>query len=89
MIRLPASGAVLFTLAALALPTFATPQKDPNLLTHRDTRGQLEDVNLAAVVRTAEAQGDSGDSLPTAWCGDATTVNDADVAGNRPDATQR
>jgi hypothetical protein len=75
MFRLPATGAALFTLAALALPTFATPHKNPDLLTHRDTRGQLEDVNLAEVVQTAEAQGDSGDSLPTSWCGDETTGN--------------
>jgi hypothetical protein len=81
MIRLPVIGAVLFSLAALALPTFATPHKDPFLLTHRDTRGQMEDVDLADVVQTAEAsQGDST-SLPTTWCGDETSANDtADAA---------
>ena len=31
------------------------PHKDPNLLTHLDTRGQLQDVNLAEVVTTAQA----------------------------------
>jgi hypothetical protein len=40
----------------------------------------LQDVNLADVVQTADAQGDSGDSLPTAWCGDETTANNADTS---------
>jgi hypothetical protein len=75
MIRLPAAGAVLFALAALALPTFALPHRDPNLLTHADTRGQLQDVNLADVVSTAQAQGDGADGLPVQWCGDETGAN--------------
>jgi hypothetical protein len=77
MIRLPAAGAVLFSLAALSLPTFALPHKDPNLLTHADTRTQLQDVDIADVVSTAEAQGDGVDSLPTSWCGDETSSNNA------------
>ena len=80
MIRLPAAGAVLFSLAALALPTFALPHKDPNRLTHADTRGQLQEVNLAEVVSVAEAQSDA-DGLPVKWCGDETGSNDiADAA---------
>src|ERR1700740_1137812 len=80
MVRLPALGAVLFALAALALPTLAMPHRNPDLLTHRDTRGQLQDVDLADVVSTAEAQSDTT-SLPTTWCGDETTGNDtADAA---------
>src|SRR5215813_13796082 len=74
MIRLPAAGAVVFALAALALPTFALPHTNPNLLTHADTRGQLQEVNLADVVSTAEAQSDA-DGLPVKWCGDELTSN--------------
>ena len=55
MIRLPAIGAAVFALGMLALPTFALPAKDENKLTHADTRGQLQDVNLAEVVSTAQA----------------------------------
>jgi hypothetical protein len=81
MLRLPAAGAALFALAALALPTFALPQRDPDPLTHRDTRGQLQDVNLAEVVGTAQAQGDGVDGLPVQWCGDETAANNtADAA---------
>jgi hypothetical protein len=75
MIRLPAAGAAVFALAALALPTFALPHKNPDLLTHADTRGQLQEVNLAEVVTTAQAQGDGADGIPTAWCGDETGGN--------------
>ncbi len=74
MIRLPAAGAVLFALSALALPTFALPHKDPSRLTHAETRAQLQDVNLAEVVSTAQAQSDA-DSLPVKWCGDETGSN--------------
>jgi hypothetical protein len=73
MIRLRPIGAAAFALAVLALPTFAVPHKDPNLVTHRDTRTQLQDVNLADVVSTAQAAaGDGADGLPTAWCGTET-----------------
>ena len=70
--RLHAFGAVVFALATLALPTFALTHTgaDPNVLTHADTRGQLQDVNLAEVVATANDQTDgSADGLPTTWCG--------------------
>ena len=51
MIRFRPLGAAAFALAMLALPTFGlSSAKDPGLLTHRDTRGQLQDVNLADVV---------------------------------------
>ena len=50
------------------------PRKDENKLTHADTRGQLQDVNLAEVVVTAEAQSDTA-GLPTTWCGNETTVD--------------
>src|SRR5690349_18667731 len=73
MIRLRPLGAAAFALALLALPTFGVPHKDPNLLTHRDTRTQLQDVNLADVVSTAQAAaGDGSDGLPTTWCGTET-----------------
>jgi hypothetical protein len=73
--RLPMLGAALFSLAALALPTFGMPHKhDAFLLTHRDTRGQMQDVDLADEVQAVEAaQGDT--SLPTSWCGDEATAN--------------
>ena len=74
MIRLPAIGAAVFALGMLALPTFALPAKDESKLTHLDTRGQLQDVNLAEVVVTAEAQSDTA-GLPTTWCGNETTVD--------------
>ena len=72
MIRLPAIGAAAFALPMLALPTFAMPHQPADLFTHRDTRGQLQDVSLAEVVTTAQAQGDGADGLPTTWCGDET-----------------
>jgi hypothetical protein len=73
MIRLPALGALAFALATLSLPTLAlTHDGTEGRITHRDTRGQLQDVNLAEVVTTAQAQGDGADGLPMAWCGDET-----------------
>jgi len=73
MIRLRPIGAAAFALALLALPTFGVPHSDPNVLTHRDTRTQLQDVNLADVVTTAQAAaGDGADGLPTTWCGNET-----------------
>jgi hypothetical protein len=76
MVRKPAIGAVLFSLAALALPTLATPHRNSSFwLTHRDTRGQLQDVDLAEVVQTAEAAQEDSSSLPTAWCGEETAAN--------------
>src|SRR4051812_27084028 len=80
MIRFRPLGAAAFALAVLALPTFAVPHKDPNLLTHRDTRSQLQDVDLADVVTTAQAAaGDGTDGLPTAWCGTETGADNAAV----------
>src|SRR3954471_3332219 len=80
MIRRPAIGAALFALLMLALPTFAVSHKDPNRLTHRDTRTQLGDVNLADVVSTAQAAaGDGSDGLPTTWCGSETGGDNAPV----------
>jgi hypothetical protein len=79
MIRLPAIGAAVFALGMLALPTFATPQGDELKLTHGDTRGQLQDVNLAEVVTVAQAQSDGVDSLPTTWCGNETAGDNAPV----------
>src|SRR3954465_7983296 len=80
MIRLRPIGAAAFALALLALPTFGVPHKDPNLLTHRDTRTQLQDVDLADVVETAQAAtGDGSDGLPTAWCGNETGADNAAV----------
>jgi hypothetical protein len=75
MLRLPAAGAVVFALAAVALPTLARPHAEPGRVTHRDTRGLLQDVNLADVVTTAQAQGAGADGLPVQWCGDETTSN--------------
>jgi len=79
-IRLHVIGALAFALGMLALPTFALPHKPADLLTHRDTRSQLQDVNLAEVVQTAQAQGDGADGLPTRWCGNET-------AGDNPPVT--
>ena len=77
MIRLPAIGAALFALTTLALPTFAlTHAGSQDRITHRDTRGQLQEVNLAEVVATANDQSDGGDGLPTTWCGTETTADD-------------
>src|SRR4051794_20395671 len=78
MIRLRPIGAPAFTLAVLALPTVGMPHNDPNRLTHRDTRRQLGDVNLAQVVSTAQAAaGDGSDGLPTTWCGTETGGDNA------------
>jgi len=82
MIRLPSIGAVAFALSSLALPTFALMHSGtPDRITHRDTRGQLQEVNLADAVATANDQTDGSDGLPTAWCGAQTTADDtADAA---------
>jgi hypothetical protein len=80
MSRRPAIGAVAFALLMLALPTFALPHSNPDLLTHRDTRTQLQDVNLADVVSTAQAAaGDGADGLPTTWCGNETAGDNGAV----------
>jgi hypothetical protein len=64
MVRKPAIGALPLMLAALALPT---PHKNSSLwLTHRDTRGQPQDVDLADVAQTAEAAQNDSSSLPPA-----------------------
>src|SRR6476469_6530143 len=76
MIRFPAIGAAVFALTTLALPTFAlTHSPSQGAITHRDTRGQLQEVNLADVVATANDQSDGSDGLPTAWCGGETTAD--------------
>src|SRR4051794_40095673 len=76
MIRLHTIGAATFVLAALALPTYALPHKHKeNVWIHRDTRGQLQDVDLADVVQVAQDQGTGADGLPTAWCGTETTAD--------------
>lgn len=81
MIRLNTIGAAVFALATLALPTYALQHAPEEKLTHLDTRGQLQDVNLAEVVATAQAAGDGADGLPTSWCGeDRTTDNTANAA---------
>src|SRR3954470_620211 len=82
MLRLNAPGAALFALATLALPTYAlTHGANPDRITHRDTRGQLQDVHLAEVVATANEQSAGADGLPTTWCGNETTGDDtADAA---------
>ena len=61
----------------------AARTRTANKLTHLDTRSQLQDVNLAEVVTTAQAQGDGTDGLPTTWCGDET---DRRQHGQRRDA---
>src|SRR3954449_11689994 len=88
MIRLPAIGAAAFALATLALPTFALTHAPSERITHRDTRGQLQEVNLADVVTTAQAQGDGADGLPTAWCGDETGGDDTAHAATPPSQPQ-
>ena len=70
MIRLRPIGAAAFALALLALPTFGVPHKDPNLLTHRDTRTQLGDVNLAQVVSTAQAAAPESWRIQRVWNAD-------------------
>src|SRR3954469_17562109 len=80
-------AAIAFALAALALPAFALPQRD-DVSIHRDTRGQLQDSNLAAVVATAAAQSESADSLPTRWCGNETTADDTGHAATPPAKAQ-
>jgi len=81
MIRLHSIGAAVFALATLALPTYALQHQSGERLTHLDTRGQLQDVNLAEVVVTAQAAADGADGLPTSWCGeDRTTDNTANAA---------
>ena len=81
MIRLHSIGAAVFALATLALPTYALQHQSGERLTHLDTRGQLQDVNLAEVVVTAQAAADGAAGLPTTWCGeDRATDNTANAA---------
>jgi hypothetical protein len=75
MLRLRAIGAAVFALGMLALPTFALPSRDDDKLTHADTRRQLQDVNLAEVVVSAQAQSDGAAGIPTTWCGQETAVD--------------
>src|ERR1700749_5117865 len=89
MLRLPAIGAVLVPLALLALATFGTPrhQLPAGVSVHRDTRGQLQYVDLADVVQTAQADS-TDDGLPTTWCGDELTGNDTAHAATPASAPQ-
>src|SRR4051794_23133419 len=86
MLRLPAIGAVVLALPLLALATFGTPQRS-GVSVHRDTRGQLQDVDLAGVVATAQAD-TNADGLPTTWCGDELTGNDTAHAATPAGAPQ-
>jgi hypothetical protein len=51
-LRLPLAGSAVLMTAALALPTFATPDDRPGITIHRDTRSEL-----ASVATTAPAIG--------------------------------
>jgi hypothetical protein len=86
MLRLPAIGAVLLALPALALATAGTPKRS-DVSVHRDTRGELQDVDLAGVVATAQAD-TNADGLPTTWCGDELTTNDTAHAATPAGAAQ-
>ena len=88
--RLHALGATLFALTTLALPTYALTHTAPDQIriTHRDTRGQLQDVNLAEVVATANDQSGGSDGLPTTWCGNETTADDTANAATPPSRPQ-
>ena len=64
----------MIALAALALPTFALPDRRSDVAVHRDTRAELQSVNLAEAVAVAQAQADGPDGLPATWCGDELTA---------------
>ena len=70
---------------AFALPSLDRPDAAPIPL-HRDTRGDLDDVHLAAAVATAQEQAGDEQSIPPQWCGDELTSDDAANAAFAPAA---
>lgn len=84
----PIAGATALIAAALALPTFATPEPRTEVSVHRDTRAELASVNLAQAVAVAQQQAAGPDGLPALWCGDATAVDDTANASAPASAAQ-
>jgi hypothetical protein len=78
---------LLLILGALALPVLAAPRA-PATAVHRDTRAELQDVNLVEAVADAQAQTGGPDGLGPAWCGDERTSDDAAHAVYPPQAPQ-
>jgi hypothetical protein len=68
--RLALATAALFVLFAAAAP--ASAHEGEGVLTHRDTRGELADVDIAATAAAADAP----NALPYGWCGDERTSDD-------------
>ena len=71
-------------LGAFALPTL--DRRPEPISVHRDTRGDLRDVHLAAAVDVAQEQSGGPDGLPGSWCGDELTSDDTADAAFAPDA---
>ena len=78
---------LLLVLGALALPFLAAPRA-PETIVHRDTRAELQDVNMVEAVADAQAQTGGPDGLGMTWCGDERTSNDAAHAVYPPQAPQ-
>jgi hypothetical protein len=78
---------LLFIAAALALPVLAAPAA-PETAVHRDTREELQDVNLYQAVTEAQAQTGGPDGLAPAWCGDERTSDDTAHAASPLQAPQ-
>src|SRR4051794_8967396 len=71
-----------FVLLVLAAPAAAHDDAPEGALTHRDTRAELADVDIAATAAAADAP----DALPYGWCGDERTTDDTANAAQVPDA---
>jgi hypothetical protein len=76
-------GGAVIALGALALPALAVPHARPGVSLHRDTRAELQSVDLSAAVAVAQAAADGPDGLPATWCGDPRTA-DGDANASAP-----
>jgi hypothetical protein len=87
--RIPAlAGGAAIALGALALPALAVPDHRAGVSLHRDTRAELQSVDLAAAVAVAQAGADGPDGLPATWCGDPLTADGAINASAAASAPQ-
>jgi hypothetical protein len=68
-------GGAVIALAALGLPALAVPAHRTGVSLHRDTRAELQSVDLSAAVAVAQAGADGPDGLPARWCGDPLTAD--------------
>jgi hypothetical protein len=82
LVRLLSAAVIV---GAFALPSLDRPPAAPIPL-HRDTRGDLDDVHLAAAVATAQEQAGDEQGIPPQWCGDELMSDDTANAAFPPGA---